>query len=342
MEGHLNRFIMLATCTIFCALVPSLSYTDELTFEVSRFLNNFNSKSVTPVASITPLIDDESGNDYNLCLEDLLTVSANFDTSYRNTQYFESGYNGCLFQGDTRLELWMPPFRRDFSWGPYLRFAGIVSCRSFAWENNWNAKPGYGFHLFPISFPSFKKKDSSIGKMLGPLRLFAEYNQLDYWGKENRWRPERQVRAGADYWKALHVNNVYNPWWAEIWGGLFWQSANEFDRDYDTLILGSAVHFGIRKPNAGILSSFTPYVLLESSLTENDEFYWENKLQAGVGVRYAPMLRKKIPVLNLVNRFVIYAEFRRVLAYYHDSAPSSVPDYDFLIGTSFSIGEWYR
>jgi hypothetical protein len=165
---------------------------------------------------------------------------------------------------------------------------------------------------------------------------------MDYWGSENVWRPDEQVRIGADYWKAMYVNNIYNPWWTEIWSGLSWQSANEFDKDYDTLILGNAVRFGFRKPDAGILSTVTPYFAVESSLTENEEYYWENRLLFGGGIRFAPLLYEKKDKSSWLTRFIIYAEYLGVSAYYRDSAPSSVPDYDFRVGISFSIGEWYN
>jgi hypothetical protein len=137
------------------------------------------------------------------------------------------------------------------------------------------------------------------------------------------------------------VNDPANPVWAEIWSGLIWHSSNEFDKDYNTLGLGNAARVGFRDPESEILSVFSPYLALESSLTENRDYYWENRLLLGAGVRFAPPL-DFLPAEWRVNRFVIYAEYLRAAAYYRDSAPSSVPDDDFRVGISLSIGEWYR
>jgi hypothetical protein len=278
----------------------------------------------------------------NSALPDWLTVSAYFDSAYRNTNFYDSGHHTIISQGDSRIEFWIPPGRKSFSWGPYIRFAGLTSDHSQAWENAWLAKPGFGFHVYPFSAPDFRKKNQKAAEILGPLRLFAEKNRMDYWGSENVWRPDKQVRAGADYWKALYVNKTSMSWWAEIWSGLFWQSANEFDENYDTLILGNAVRLGFREPDAGIQSMLTPYLALESSITENGEYYWENRLLLGGGIRFAPLLFKQKDKSNWLTRFVVYAEYLGVAAYYRDSAPSSVPDYDFRVGINLSIGEWYR
>ncbi len=275
-------------------------------------------------------------------LADWLTFSANLDSAYRNTNFDSSGHHTIISQGDSRLEFWMPPGRDEFSWGPYVRFAGLISDRSPAWENAWLAQPGYGINVYPFSAADFRKKNEKFAKVLGPLRLFGEYNRQDYWGSENIWRPNEQIRVGADYWKALHVNNTFMPWWTEAWSGLFWQSANEFDKDYNTVVFGNAVRVGLRKPDAGILSVLTPYLAIESSLTENKRYYWENRLLLGGGIRFAPFLFEKKGESSWLTRFVVFAEYLGVAAYYRDSAPSSVPDYDFRVGISLSIGEWFR
>src|SRR5579859_7186380 len=61
-----------------------------------------------------------------------------------------------------------------------------------------------------LSAPSlFREAGSPLATIiLGPLRLCGEYNRTDYWGPENTWRPRHQVRSGAEYWRALYVNDV--------------------------------------------------------------------------------------------------------------------------------------
>jgi hypothetical protein len=281
-------------------------------------------------------------SDYALGFGKWLTISANFDGGYRNTQFFEWGHNAVVGQWDSRLEVWIPPFRDEFSYGPYLRFAGIAASRDPAWENALLAGPGGGFQVYPFSLANLRLHENAIAKYLGPLRLYGEYNRRDFWGEENNWRPDEQIRAGAEYWRARHVNETSWPWWTELWFGFHWQSANDFDRHYDSVIFANAVRVGGRKPKAGWLSALTPYAVLESSLTGNEEYYWENRLVLGAGVRFAPS-REILPHgLRWINRGVLYAEYLYAAAYYQQSPASGVPDHDLRIGISFSVGEWYR
>ncbi len=341
MEIRRLSFFLAISC-IFWAASCSLGSTQNWNSWFSHFtgINQTNishtaDNSLHSQGKITP------PNSLNPKLADWLTISANLESAYRNTNFNSSGHHTVLSQGDSRLEFWMPPGRDKFSWGSYIRFAGLTSDRSPAWENAWLAQPGYGINVYPFSAADFRKKNQKSADIFGPLRLFAEYNQLDYWGSENIWRPNEQVRAGSDYWKQLNVNDLTKPMWSEIWTGLTWQSANEFDKDYNTLTFGNALRLGFRKPDAGILSMITPYLVMESSLSENKKYYWDNRLLLGGGIRFAPPL-KFLPREWQANRFVIFAEYLGAAAYYRDSAPSSVPDHDFRIGISISIGEWFR
>jgi hypothetical protein len=282
-------------------------------------------------------------NEATIGLGNWFTVSANLDGGYRRTQLFDPHYNTAVLQWDSRAELWLPPFRSEFSWGPYVRIAGIKGSQSEAWQNAWLGGPGLGFQIYPVSTSRFKTPSSKTGKVLGPLRLFAEYNFTNYWGPENRWRPRNQTRAGFDYWKAINVNDPTRYWWAEIWNGLYWQSANEFTDRYDTVIIANAGRIGVRKPHRGAFSAFTPYIALESSRTKNNQYYWENRLLLGGGVRVSPSLGKLASNnKGWLNRFVVYGEYLNTAAYYTLRAPSSIPRFDVRIGVSASVGDWYK
>jgi hypothetical protein len=274
-------------------------------------------------------------------LSDWLTLSANVDGGHRKTQFFADDHNSTVLQWDSRLEGWLPPGRRIFSWGPYLRLAGIEGGSSEPWENAWLAVPGIGLQVYPFSARGFRNTAQPPLSWLGPLRLFAEYNRMDYGGGEHAWRPDEQIRAGLDYWKAWNVNRSDAPLWSEIWCGLTWQSANEFDDSYDTVILGNTVRLGARIPNAGPLSMITPYIAAESTLTGNDEYYWENRLLLGGGLRLAPDLRRLPSEWKWLGRVVVYAEYLNAATYYGDSAPDDVPEHDVRIGLSVSLGHWY-
>jgi hypothetical protein len=197
--------------------------------------------------------------------------------------------------------------------------------------------------------------------LFGPLRLFAEYNFTDYWGTVNQWRPHNRVRAGFEYWKAVNVNKPSRLWWIEIWNGLYWQSTNEFDDTYDSIILGNSIRSGVRKRGSGVISTITPYLAVESSRTKFDragvqgcvlspvtgipntcDFYWENRLLAGAGVRFAPSLAQVNGMHNRLSRFVVYGEYLKTATYYGPTAPSFIPRGDVRVGLSASIGQWYK
>ncbi|MBW7989408.1 MAG: hypothetical protein FVQ84_05235 [Planctomycetes bacterium] len=337
-----KSLFLLILCVIFSMVACDMAYAQEQDTWLNRLLG-FTEPAISdkPYARIHSqgIQKQQSSRGFGSPL--WWGISANLESAYRNTNFDNSGHHTVLSQGDSRLEFWMPPGRDEFSWGPYVRFAGLTSDRSPAWENTWLAQPGYGINVYPFSAADFRKENQKSAYILGPLRLFGEYSRQDYWGSENIWRPNEQVRVGADYWRQRNVNNLSKPTWSEIWTGLIWQSANEFDKDYNTLTFGNALRLGFRKPDTGILSMITPYLVMESSFSENRRYYWDNRLLLGGGIRFAPPL-KFLPREWQANRFVIFAEYFGAAVYYRDSAPSSVPDYDFRIGISISIGEWFR
>jgi hypothetical protein len=269
------------------------------------------------------------------------TVSSNSDSGYRRTQFFTSDYNTVLVDVDSRIEFWLPPYRSSSSWGPFVRLAAIDSSRDQPWENAWFGRPGVGVQMFPFSDRVWRK--NKTGRLLGPLRIFGEYNFIQYWGDDNRWRPTRQQRFGIDYWRGLHVNSHARAWWVETWDSLSWSSSNEFDKKYDTAILANTLRLGLRRTAGGAASALTPYLAAESSWTKNDQYYWENRLLAGGGVRVAPVLQTQKGGHRIrVTRLVLYGEYLRAAAYYGVTPSSAIPRFDVRFGASLSIGDWYK
>lgn len=289
---------------------------------------------------------------------DWLTVSSNLDGGYRRTQFFLPHYNTALLQWDSRVELWFPPFQKDHRWGPYIRAAGIAGSERNAWQNGWLGGPGFGLQLYPLT------------GFFGPVRMFGEYNLTHYWGEDfpgqgTSFRPHHQVRVGFDYWKATNVNAPNHYWWAEVWNGLYWQSANEFTDRYNSVIFTNSMRAGVRKAQSGVISTLTPYIAVESSLSKYRHlglvgcslppdprnplnpcnFYWENRLLAGAGLRFAPSLgRLDTAKKGWLSRFVIYGEYLNTPIYYGPTAPSSFPRFDVRLGVSANIGNsnWYK
>jgi hypothetical protein len=292
-----------------------------------------------------------------------VTFTANFpEAGYRKTDFFAPAYNTSVFQWDSRVAFWLPPSPVNFSWGPYVRLAGIAESQTAAYPNAWLGGPGVGFQIYPFSSRRFQQPTSMTGKVLGPLRLFAEYARTDYWGAANTWRPRRQTQIGLDYWKAVNVNNPDHAWWLEVWNGAYWLASNEFTSAYDSVQVASSWRSGIRTPHTAILSALTPYFAIQSSRTKYDragtrgcvfasptagpnpcDFYWENGLVVGGGIRVAPSLCKtKYKEHEWLSRFVVYAEYLDTATYYGPAAPSSVPRYDIHAGVSASLGNWYN
>jgi hypothetical protein len=183
----------------------------------------------------------------------------------------------------------------------------------------------------------------------------------DFPGQGTSWRPKNQAIAGFDYWKAVNVNSLDKGGWMELWNGLYWQSANNFTDRYDSVLFANSGRFGIRKANSHILSAIGPYLTVQSSISkyrrlgtkgcflvpdQNSrdpqnpcDFFWENGLLLGGGMRVAPSLSKSNRVLT---RLVFYGEYVNTATYYGPVAPSSFPRYDILVGISANIGNWYK
>jgi hypothetical protein len=271
---------------------------------------------------------------------DWLGISGNFEYALRNTNYYDSGFNTGLFQGDARLEIW--PLNSQRFFGPYIRGAYISSNKDVAWENAWLSSPGFGIQSYPFSL---LEDSDQLKRLFGPLRIFGEFNKMDYMGGINAWRPDEQIRAGAEIWYPINTREedlLDKEWWSEIWTGLWWQSANEFDKDYDTLIFGHSVRFGIRDPEAGMWSRLSPYIVCEGSVTENKDYYWENRIILGGGIRYQlPLFSQKDNPLSIINRLIIFGEYDRIVGFWDADSPSNIPDYDIRAGIGLSIGEWW-
>ncbi len=286
-------------------------------------------------------------------LEDYFTVAGNFDLSWRATQFYNH-QDTLLAEMDSRLELW-PTGRQSFTWGPYLRIAGNASDRSDRFfENVWLAEPGSGgLQCYPFRFDYFREPGNLVGEIFGALRLFGEYNIVHYRGSEDFWRPNRNIRAGIEEYVQRYVNDTHKPYWFEVYGGLIWQSTQEFNAT--AVIFSQSVRAGVRLPNAGIVSCFTPYLAIENSLADHPDEFYNNALMLGAGVRFAPDLSTLPPEWRFLNRFFLYAEYDIAARYWDRDAPSraipgngvtpftpATPSYDWQVGIQFSIGDFWH
>lgn len=106
MEFNGNRFILLVFSTVFL----ELSTGSALTEKPSGLAEYFLFKATPTIFEVLPTTP--SKNDYRISAghgfdpNAVLTIATNLGAGYRNTQFFQSGYNTVLFHWDSRVELW--------------------------------------------------------------------------------------------------------------------------------------------------------------------------------------------------------------------------------------------
>lgn len=175
--------------------------------------------------------------------------------------------------------------------------------------------------------------------MLEPLRMFGEYNRVSAFGGPDRPQVHRQVKYGVEHLLSRDLNNTGSLWWIETDNTFHWISATEFNPRYRSWLLRNTEAFGIRRPHRGYLSVISPFVTVDSAVTAKTMYYWDNRLVAGGGVKLTPPL---MGGLVGISRLAAYVDCLRVLSYYRQAAPQSIPKYEIDFGVSFSVSHWYR
>ena len=172
-------------------------------------------------------------------LPDWMSIAGYADFSYRTTQFFKPDYDTTFLQGDGRLEFWIPPGRETFSWGPYIRLAEqMVTARKPGRTPGWPCREP-GSRLTRSVWHRGERNDW-FGGLLGPLRLFAEYNRPIT--RMTRTRATGQPASSRGRVLARNLRQRHDE--ASLGRnlvGLFWQSANEFDPHYNTVIFANAL-----------------------------------------------------------------------------------------------------
>ena len=270
-----------------------------------------------------------------------VTLAGYTEVGWRDTQFTRPDHDGLFIPWEYRAELWLPPKKTEFSWGPYARFAGVDSDQPEAFENV--QQYGVGFQVYPFSRGNIRKEVHSTWEAItGPLRVFFERNWQHFSGFGNEWRPRTLNRGGLEYYKALHVNETTQRRWAEFYGQAIWQSSNDFDVNYRTWVFGGAVRAGVRLADCGFLAAVSPYAVVEASRTRNDAYWWENRALLGAGIRFDPDLRRLPRAMDWLTRFVVFAEYVHAVGYFGAEPPDTIPDHDLRIGLSFAVGDFFR
>lgn len=192
------------------------------------------------------------------------------------------------------------------------------------------------------------------------FRFYGEHLELEWWAEET-WQSDYDNRFGIDLWYEWNVPGgegwpskwqktvkdkqgveqtvrESNKLWGEIWMNGDWRKTNFFINDYDSWTFGSAMKLGIRAWNPLVGQRFSvhvmPYVTAETSLSGKNEFFWENRLLAGGGIRVMPKI-KITEKKDLLLR--IYAEHVTAVDYFEERPDPNIPWNDIRAGINFSI-----
>ncbi|MGR3310136.1 MAG: hypothetical protein ACUZ77_05110 [Candidatus Brocadiales bacterium] len=187
---------------------------------------------------------------------------------------------------------------------------------------------------------------------LRAFRLFGENLDLEWWAGD-WWQAEHDLRIGIDYWYEWNVPGgegwpyekekaleSHLKLWGELWMEGSWRKTNFFSTDYNSWTFGTAEKLGIRawnwraSPESKISVHLMPYVTMEASVSEKNDFFWENRLLAGGGIRLMPRI-KLCSTKDLLIR--LFAEHVTAVDYFKSGPDSEVPWNDIRVGINFSI-----
>lgn len=259
------------------------------------------------------------------------------DLSFRKTNFFEDDYNGAVGWVESRLIF--PRFSELVDTSiplpdPFL--IGILKgLKDIDWEDRWDY--GIGLEWRPL-----KRTECLSDTPLNwtkHLRFYIAYFKTEYlqyrkgWG----WRPDDDFRIGVDLYRECNLYNE-NRYWGEFWGDVSWRKTNFYVDDYESWTFAFVPKLGVKLfPEREW--AFMPYATGEISVTERSEF-WQNRALVGVGLRIMPFRWYEGLIRIFMKGLRIYIEGLWVVGYFKDEAPSVTPDYDFRVGTNFTINWW--
>lgn len=276
----------------------------------------------------------EGQNHRSIRMGDFFAFLSISDWTYRQTNIYLDDYNfvgGWSYVKIVWDRINLKGENQRLPFGLYLSGTIAGSNQDKPWENNY---------VFGIGLEKYILDDvKDIPALLKNIRLYAEYLKIGYTKQEaEEWVPDYDVRIGLDLYKDFGIGpeKSSKSLWSEIWSNLCWQKTNFFSDEYESIIFAYNFKFGLRFPRSTSIS-LMPYFVSEASWTSQHDFFWQNRLFLGGGLRIMPFQKAK---MDLWNRFKIFAEYIRVIGHFKENPPLYTPDFDLRAGIAFSIGLW--
>jgi hypothetical protein len=255
----------------------------------------------------------------------------------RNTNFYESDYNGAVFSGETRLFFLRFSKFVDFLIplpDPYFSGA-LKSLKDINWEDRFD----YGLGLEWRPFSKSGLFNNIFLSWIYQIRLYALFLGTEYLQYQNgwSWRPTNDTRYGLEYYRE---NNLYDDrvYWSEIWADASWRKTNFYVKDFNSWMFACVPKIGL-KIFPEHERCLMPYVTGEVIVNQRDEF-WLNRILAGGGIRWMP-LRWNETMFDIVAKGLkLYIEGVWLVGYLKKDAPVNIPPYDFRGGINYSINWW--
>jgi len=273
----------------------------------------------------------------NILESDFHLVQFFGDISSRNTNFFESNYDGVVLSNETRLIF--PRFSKlfDFSFPiPDPFFPGALKLlKKIDWEDRFDY--GIGIEWRPFSKMNFLER--SLLRWIKELRFYTLFLNTEYlqYQKNWSWRPKTDFRYGMEFYKEYNLYNT-NFFWTELWADVSWRKTNFFVKDYNSWVFAIVPKMGVKifpKNEVCIM----PYFTGEFALTQRYEF-WQNRILIGGGIRFMPFRWNGSRMNVFIKGLRLYLEYIRILNYFDDKAPTYIPKYDLRAGINYTINWW--
>lgn len=256
------------------------------------------------------------------------------DLDFRNTNFYESKYNGIVFSNETRLIF--PRFNKFLNLAFPIPEPYITSSLNLLKDINWENRLNYGAGIEWRSLSTVAFLDNPLLNWAKQLRFYVLYLHSKYLQYEDSWdwRPTTDFRYGVELYKE---SNFYNTdlFWLEIWGDLSWRNTNFFVKDFNSWTFAFVPKVGIKLlPEREVC--IMPYITGEISSTRRTEF-WQNRILAGGGIRLMPFRWNDSKMYFLIKGLRLYVENLWLINYMKDEAPATISKYDIRFGINYAI-----
>jgi hypothetical protein len=121
------------------------------------------------------------------------------------------------------------------------------------------------------------------------VRIFAEYlGQRGFRNEKPSWNPREDRVVGFDIWReygaaAPRPASYPGTLWAELFLGAVYHSTAFYQSDYNGIQWGGNLKLGTAHGRREL--PLMPYVMLDINGTSEYNYFWQNRLIVGLGLR---------------------------------------------------------